>query len=147
MQIRVFCRVRPSSSSVVTCLSDGAGVRVAGGEASSQGTFTFDKVFGADSSQQEVFGEVAELVQSALDGYQVSLRAFSDQSESSETAHICFLHVQQGSFNKPLVCVTNHLLQFVSVGLYGALILSRDGLLPSKMSFRITLLRIIAEPS
>jgi kinesin family member C1 len=47
--------------------------------------FTFDQVFKCDSSQDEVFSEVSDLVQSALDGYKVCI--FSYGQTGSGKAH------------------------------------------------------------
>ena len=72
MQIRVFCRVRPGPASAVVCLPDGLSVRLEGQtEGIKDSSFAFDKVFGGQSSQAEVFAEVSDMVQSALDGYKV----------------------------------------------------------------------------
>lgn len=51
--------------------------------------FTFDSVFGLDASQGQVFDEVATFVQSALDGYAVSLFSYG-QTGSGKT------HTMQG---------------------------------------------------
>ena len=81
MQIRVFCRVRPGPASAVVCLPNGLSVRLEGQtEGIKDSSFAFDKVFGGQSSQAEVFGEVSDMVQSALDGYKVSSSAAIHQS-------------------------------------------------------------------
>lgn len=67
MQIRVFCRVKPHALPALTCGTDNVRAEVDGKEQS----FGFDRVFPPAASQAEVFAEVSELVQSALDGYQV----------------------------------------------------------------------------
>ncbi|PIN02357.1 Kinesin (KAR3 subfamily) [Handroanthus impetiginosus] len=92
--IRVFCRVRPLLS------DDGAGIDSkvisfpTSTEALGRGidltqngqklSFTFDKVFMPDASQEDVFVEISQLVQSALDGYKVCIFAYG-QTGSGKT--------------------------------------------------------------
>ncbi|XP_047957308.1 kinesin-like protein KIN-14N [Salvia hispanica] len=92
--IRVFCRVRPFLS------DDGVGADTKvisfptatetmgrGIDVTQNGqklAFTFDKAFMPDTSQQEVFVEISQLVQSALDGYKVCIFAYG-QTGSGKT--------------------------------------------------------------
>ncbi|CAG9466804.1 unnamed protein product [Pedinophyceae sp. YPF-701] len=74
--IRVFCRVRPSTArgASTTCLPDGVGIKVR--QQGKEHAFAYDRVFGEATSQDAVFAEVSELVQSALDGYKVCLFSY-----------------------------------------------------------------------
>ena len=66
--------MRPGPASAVVCLPDNLTVRLEGAtEGIKDSAFAFDKVFGPQSSQADVFAEVSDLVQSALDGYKVGL--------------------------------------------------------------------------
>lgn len=67
----MFCRLKPASVSAVASLPDGVSV-CAQQPDGKDAQFSFDRVFDAHASQASVFQEVSELVQSALDGYQVS---------------------------------------------------------------------------
>lgn len=100
--IRVFCRVRPSlnsepASDVASMQfpdqSDEAKeINVSGPEEKSSlgaisrknNAFSFDRVFGPSSQNAEVFDEISQLVQSALDGYNVCIFCYG-QTGSGKT--------------------------------------------------------------
>ncbi|XP_066537494.1 kinesin-like protein KIFC1 [Hoplias malabaricus] len=98
--IRVFCRVRPLLSSKETAMQhiqlsthDDKALTLVKTEQSHVGNatdteksynFSFDRVFGPQSAQSEVFDEISLLVQSALDGYNVCCFAYG-QTGSGKT--------------------------------------------------------------
>ncbi|MBA0785830.1 hypothetical protein Gotri_006815 [Gossypium trilobum] len=92
--IRVFCRVRPqlpddSSSNQAKVFSYPTSMEYLGRgidmtQNAQKHSFTFDKVFMPDASQEEVFVEISQLVQSALDGYKVCIFAYG-QTGSGKT--------------------------------------------------------------
>lgn len=117
--VRVFARVRPflpSDGLDMTSLpepsinvrSDINSLKIAthGGE---EYNFNFDKVFGPSCSQENLFNEVSEFVQSALDGYNVCLFSYG-QTGSGKT------HTMQGSGTGSMRGVIPRAMQ--QVGLY-----------------------------
>ncbi|KAK9493759.1 P-loop containing nucleoside triphosphate hydrolase protein [Lipomyces doorenjongii] len=103
--IRVFCRVRPPHKNEVSDVADikypdgsieGREIELTGPSNESalgmaMGTvttkthvFAFDKVFGPRSKNQEIFSEISQLVQSALDGYNVCIFCYG-QTGSGKT--------------------------------------------------------------
>ena len=100
--IRVFCRLRPllpsdnvqdlafqtGVESMINCNTfQTIEVQQPAAQKDKKGQnhfFRFDGVFGAQSSQEDIFREVAELVKSALDGYKVCIFAYG-QTGSGKT--------------------------------------------------------------
>jgi len=108
-KVRVVARVRPllpkpnkdsdcdsdvemegPKEAPIFCGVDGAGIEVRKEHEQSSGTqtrthsFEFDRVFAQHSNQENVFEEVSEFVQSALDGYNVCLFSYG-QTGSGKT--------------------------------------------------------------
>ncbi|XP_048232487.1 kinesin-like protein KIN-14B isoform X2 [Ricinus communis] len=94
--IKVFCRARPlfedEGPSIIE-FPDECTVRITTGDdtiANPKKDFEFDKVYGPHVGQAELFSNVQPFVQSALDGYNVSIFAYG-QTRSGKT------HTMEGS--------------------------------------------------
>lgn len=96
--IRVFCRVRPllegetyevitfpdREQKIIKLHKTGNAKLKGGNNAINDYGFEFDKVFRGNSKQHEIFEELSQLVQSALDGYNVCIFAYG-QTGSGKT--------------------------------------------------------------
>lgn len=95
--IRVFCRVRPQgatgdfSESVIEVGEDGA-LAAFSAKHNKWHEFKFDKIFGEDSRQAEIFQETKPLCRSVLEGYNVCIFAYG-QTGSGKT------HTMSGTGN------------------------------------------------
>ena len=97
--IRVFVRTRPflpgdgaGVESAIEVAPDEESLVIQDQRTTKSHDFNFDKVFPPSSGQDQVFKEVADFVQSALDGYNVCLFSYG-QTGSGKT------HTMQGSGN------------------------------------------------
>mmetsp|Transcript_21873 Transcript_21873/g.33675 ORF Transcript_21873/g.33675 Transcript_21873/m.33675 type:complete len:694 (-) Transcript_21873:1843-3924(-) len=88
--IRVFCRVRPPSKleiehgDTAQCVSFPNDGEISIENGRKHKTWTFDRVFDFNSSQDQIYSEVSELVISVLDGYNVCIFAYG-QTGSGKT--------------------------------------------------------------
>jgi len=97
--IRVFCRVRPGMSqddeqaqisfpdlenSMQIEIKGPEGKNSLGKDITKIHPFSFDRVFAPSSTNQEVFDEISQLIQSSLDGYNVCIFAYG-QTGSGKT--------------------------------------------------------------
>jgi kinesin family member C1 len=97
--IRVFVRTRPflpgdhqTNGSCIKVSPNGESLDIVETRTGNHHDFSFDKVFPPSAGQDQVFNEVSDFVQSALDGYNVCLFSYG-QTGSGKT------HTMQGSGN------------------------------------------------
>eukprot|EP01018_Ginkgo_biloba_P025166 Gb_16630 [translate_table: standard] len=91
--IRVYCRIRPflpgqaDGQTTVDFIGENGSLMIV--NPAKQGkdarkTFTFNKVFGSSSTQEEIFSDTQPLIRSVLDGYNVCIFAYG-QTGSGKT--------------------------------------------------------------
>lgn len=106
--IRVFARVRPflpsdgmnnnngsgNNNSTITTTTETNSIRITKVNETENRvedhSFQFDKIFGQSSSQESVFQEVSEFVQSALDGYNVCLFSYGQTGSGKVRGYIYY---------------------------------------------------------
>jgi kinesin family protein C1 len=94
--------------------------------------FSFDKVFGPSATQKEVFAEISQLVQSALDGFKVCIFAYG-QTGSGKT------HTMQGSNN---VCLGSEDRGMIPLAMQKILDCVREGVGGWKYSLQASCIEI-----
>ena len=98
--IRVYCRVRPLSTrehdSQLNAITfpESNQLSIVNSEKKTAHQFEFEQVFQTESTQEQVFGEVSDLVTSVMDGYNVCIFAYG-QTGSGKT------YTMQGSKEDP----------------------------------------------
>jgi kinesin family protein C1 len=111
--IRVFCRLRPPSDEQTTdqlpfafptktIEQKGENITLNGDgrkNANKEFPFEFDRVFGPGASQEDVFEDVSQLVQSACDGYNVCVFAYG-QTGSGKTHTMIGCEGEPGVFGR-----------------------------------------------
>ena len=58
--------------------------------------FEFDRVFGPESTQEQIFGEVSQLITSALDGYNVCIFAYGQTGAGPTISCPSSMHCKTG---------------------------------------------------
>ena len=88
--VRVLVRCRPflrgdgeNHESSLVCNRDGTSISLVGAARAGQ-VFSFDSVFNSETSQENVYSSISELVQSAIDGYRVCVFSYG-QTGSGKT--------------------------------------------------------------
>lgn len=95
--VRVYARIRPflpfdgpvTASPSIATNEDSSSVSVRPvSDREEEQAFTFDKTFGPSASQDRIFSDVSELVQSALDGYNVCLFSYGQTGSGAHCLHV-----------------------------------------------------------
>lgn len=115
--IRVFCRIRPllqgegseSCHVHISLFNDDEGTQSMNiTRDSKKHDFKFDKIFDPENSNDDIFEEIRQLVQSSLDGYNVCIFAYG-QTGSGKT--YTMLHPQNGMIPSTL----DHIFQWIDL--------------------------------
>ncbi|XP_077241692.1 P-loop nucleoside triphosphate hydrolases superfamily protein with CH (Calponin Homology) domain-containing protein isoform X2 [Tasmannia lanceolata] len=91
--IRVYCRVRPTlgDGSVIDSIGDDGSLIIVDPlkpQNDSRKLFQFNRVFGPNATQEEVFKDTQPLIRSVMDGYNVCIFAYG-QTGSGKTHTMC----------------------------------------------------------